>query len=55
MISICVVTILFSLVTLLLVTGEHRKNRFAKKPFVTVWVLRILTILLSLFHIYGLA
>jgi len=55
MISICVVTILFSLVTLILVTREHRKNLFSKKPLVTVWVLQVLTILLSLFHIYGLA
>lgn len=55
MISICVVTILFSLITLLLTIGEYRKNGFSKKSLVSISILQILTILLSLFHIYGLA
>lgn len=55
MISICVVTILFSLVTLILVSREKQKNGFSKGSLAGIWVVQILTILLSLFHIYGLA
>ncbi len=55
MISICVVTILFSLVTLILVSREKRKNGFSKGSLAGIWAVQILTILLSLFHIYGLA
>jgi len=55
MISICVVTILFSLVTILLTAAEHRKNALSRKTLAGTVTLQVLTILLSLFHIYGLA
>lgn len=55
MISICVVTIIFSLVTLFLVGNEYRKQHFSGKTLAAVSAVQILTVLLSLFHIYGLA
>lgn len=55
MISICVANILFSLITLILVGNEYRKQHFSKKAFTGVFIAQILSTLLSLFHIYGLA
>lgn len=55
MISICVITILFALATLIIAGKAYRRQSFTRGAYTTILVLQILTTILSLFHIYGLA
>ena len=55
MLSICILTVLFALTVIILLGAERRRNSLSRKALITVVVLEILTILMNLFQLYGLA
>ena len=55
MLSICVLTVLFALIVIILLGVERHKNHLSTGVLVTAVVLEVLIILLNLFQFYGLA
>ncbi|MBR6790845.1 MAG: hypothetical protein IKM31_08285, partial [Oscillospiraceae bacterium] len=55
MISICILTVLFALTVIILLGVERRRKHLSAGVLVTAVILEVLTILLNLFQIYGLA